>query len=212
MVHLLMGERRGLNPRVVDSQSTALIHLATSAPTPAQVKQSFKQRGWAVHFIDLTSLYLRLKRGAGRAVKAHLVDSERAASTYSYQNEKQQAELELKKRASIRERKAVAHLSPEEPTLKGCKQRKVLTLSPTLFSDDVPWAKGDTILFLSSIVPIRTSGLVRFVLLSTQFSVFVRDHVGRKVACLPSHPLEKLVARKKRRGSEAVYEALLLPL
>ncbi|KAI3674573.1 hypothetical protein L2E82_52137 [Cichorium intybus] len=149
---------------------------------------------------------------AGRAVKAHLVDSERAASTYSYQNEKQQAELELKKRASIRERKAVAHLSPEEPTLKGCKQRKVLTLSPTLFSDDVPWAKGDTILFLSSIVPIRTSGLVRFVLLSTQFSVFVRDHVGRKVACLPSHPLEKLVARKKRRGSEAVYEALLLPL
>ena len=33
-----------------------------------------------------------------------------------------------------------------------------------------------------------------------------------KVACLPSHPLEKLVARKKRRGSEAVYEALLPPL
>ncbi|GKF27205.1 hypothetical protein Tco_0083099, partial [Tanacetum coccineum] len=32
-----------------------------------------------------------------------------------------------------------------------------------------------------------------------------------KVACLPSHPLEMLVARKKRRGSEAVYEALLLP-
>lgn len=38
MVHLLMGERRGLNPRVVDSQSTALIHLATSALTPAQEK------------------------------------------------------------------------------------------------------------------------------------------------------------------------------
>ncbi|KAF3452238.1 hypothetical protein FNV43_RR08336 [Rhamnella rubrinervis] len=32
-----------------------------------------------------------------------------------------------------------------------------------------------------------------------------------KVACLPSHPLEKRVARKKRRGSEAVYEALLPP-
>ena len=46
--------------------------------------------------------------------------------------------------------------------------------------DDAPWAKGDTILFLSSIVPIRTSGLVRFVLLSTQFSVFVRDHLRRK--------------------------------
>jgi hypothetical protein len=55
-------------------------------------KFQFKQRGWAVHFIDLTSL-LRLKRGAGRAVKARLVDSKRAASTYySYQNEKQQAE------------------------------------------------------------------------------------------------------------------------
>lgn len=26
------GERRELNPRMVDSQSTALIHLATSAP------------------------------------------------------------------------------------------------------------------------------------------------------------------------------------
>ncbi|KAL2559619.1 Uncharacterized protein Fot_04358 [Forsythia ovata] len=32
-----------------------------------------------------------------------------------------------------------------------------------------------------------------------------------KVACSPSHPLEKLVARKKRRGREAVYEAKLLP-
>ncbi|RDY13470.1 hypothetical protein CR513_01589, partial [Mucuna pruriens] len=32
-----------------------------------------------------------------------------------------------------------------------------------------------------------------------------------KVACLPSHPLEKLVARKKRRGREAVYEASFPP-
>ncbi|KAH0726699.1 hypothetical protein KY284_002564 [Solanum tuberosum] len=30
----------------------------------------------------------------------------------------------------------------EEPTLKGRNQREALTLSPTLFSDDVPWAKG----------------------------------------------------------------------
>nr|BEV77251.1 ribosomal protein L22 [Paramignya lobata] len=29
---IAMGERRELNPRMVDSQSTALIHLATSAP------------------------------------------------------------------------------------------------------------------------------------------------------------------------------------
>lgn len=69
----------------------------------------------------------------------------------------------------------------EEPRLKGRNQRKVITLSPTLFSNDVPCAKGTTILFISSIVPIRTSGLARFVLLSTQFSVFVRDHLGRKV-------------------------------
>ncbi|GLT65576.1 hypothetical protein SLA2020_430500 [Shorea laevis] len=124
-----MGERRGLNPRVVDSQSTALIHLATSAPTPAQLQvyccvlelgeaklqqveaswQSFKQRGWAVHFIDFTSFYLRLKIGAGRAVKARLVDSKRAAS---YGFDEQQAptpikmkssKLRLKKRAPIRE-------------------------------------------------------------------------------------------------------------
>ena len=143
------------------------------------------------------------------------------------------------------------YLNMEEPTRKGCNQRKVLTLSTTLFSDDVPWAKGAPIIFLSSTVPIRTSGLVRFLFQSIKFFVFVRDHVGRKVvcrgaavkrrfppfhwsregllphhsgllligilpmlkvACLPSHPLEKLVARKKRRGSEAVYEALLLPL
>ncbi|GAU49634.1 hypothetical protein TSUD_284840 [Trifolium subterraneum] len=39
-------------------------------------------------------------------------------------------------------------------------------------------AKGATILFFSSIVPIRRVG---FVLLSMQFSVLVHDHVGRKV-------------------------------
>ncbi|CAN6447139.1 unnamed protein product [Victoria cruziana] len=52
---------------MVDSQSTALIHLATSAPTPAQGpgKASNKEVGL---FIDLTSLYLRLKIRAGRAV------------------------------------------------------------------------------------------------------------------------------------------------
>lgn len=139
----------------------------------------------------------------------------------------------------------------EEPTQQGRNQRKVLTLSPTLFSNDVPWAKGATILFLSSIVPIRTRGLVRFVLLyyailclrswscwakgscigaavKGRFPLSIEEQatfptilayywlIGiwpmLKVACLPSHPLEKLVARKKRRGSEAVYEAKLLPL
>ena len=128
MVRLLMGERRGLNPRVVDSQSTALIHLATSAPTPAQVSvsiydqilselpydryqreafsytivaslllcfgirgskastsrswQSFKQRGWAVHFIDLTSLYLRLKKERGRAGSKGSFSRQRASSKH----------------------------------------------------------------------------------------------------------------------------------
>nr|GMD79491.1 74 [Ipomoea batatas] len=38
-----MGERRGLNPRVVDSQSTALIHLATSAPTPELGERKLQQ-------------------------------------------------------------------------------------------------------------------------------------------------------------------------
>lgn len=58
-----------------------------------------------------------------------------------------------------------------------------------LFSDDVPWAKGaESHLTVRKEPPfsfflllVRTSGLVRFVLLFTQFSVFVRDHVGRKV-------------------------------
>lgn len=36
-----MGERRELNPRMVDSQSTALIHLATSAP-PLYQRSCFK--------------------------------------------------------------------------------------------------------------------------------------------------------------------------
>ena len=36
-----LGERRELNPRMVDSQSTALIHLATSAPYPAKGFFSF---------------------------------------------------------------------------------------------------------------------------------------------------------------------------
>lgn len=36
-----MGERRELNPRMVDSQSTALIHLATSAPYLAKGFFSF---------------------------------------------------------------------------------------------------------------------------------------------------------------------------
>ena len=36
---LVMGERRELNPRMVDSQSTALIHLATSAPLPFTLQE-----------------------------------------------------------------------------------------------------------------------------------------------------------------------------
>ncbi|CAN6476368.1 unnamed protein product [Victoria cruziana] len=50
-----MGERWGLNPCVVDSQSTAL----------GPGKASNKKVGL---FIDLTSLYLRLKLQAGQAV------------------------------------------------------------------------------------------------------------------------------------------------
>ncbi|CAK9134262.1 unnamed protein product, partial [Ilex paraguariensis] len=70
--------------------------------------QSFKQRDWAVHFIDLTSLYLRLKIGAGRAVKAHLVDSERAAS---YGFDEQQAPTPIKMKSSKRNLKKREPLS-----------------------------------------------------------------------------------------------------
>ncbi|KAK2995440.1 hypothetical protein RJ640_029072 [Escallonia rubra] len=52
--------------------------------------QSFKQRGWAVHFIDLTELDLRLKRASEQQATA-LTSSKHL---HSYQNEKQQAELE----------------------------------------------------------------------------------------------------------------------
>ena len=44
-----MGERRELNPRMVDSQSTALIHLATSAPYPA--------KGFSLFSIHYYSIY-----------------------------------------------------------------------------------------------------------------------------------------------------------
>ncbi|KAI7990016.1 (+)-neomenthol dehydrogenase [Camellia lanceoleosa] len=49
-----------------------------------------------------------------------------------------------------------------------------------MFSNVVTWAKRATNLIFSSIVPIRRNGLLYF-LLSTQFFVFVHDHVGRKV-------------------------------
>ncbi|KAL5760305.1 hypothetical protein ACOSP7_018818 [Xanthoceras sorbifolium] len=75
-----------------------------------QIKAFCKSfRGWAVHFIDWTSLYLRLKIGAGGTVKAHLIDSKRAAS-YGFDeqqaptpNKMKSSKLRLKKRALIRE-------------------------------------------------------------------------------------------------------------
>ena len=48
-----MGERRELNPRMVDSQSTALIHLATSAPYPA--------KGFSLFSIHYYSIYSDLR-------------------------------------------------------------------------------------------------------------------------------------------------------
>ena len=49
--HLLrkMGERRELNPRMVDSQSTALIHLATSAPYPAKGFSLFSTHHYSIY-------------------------------------------------------------------------------------------------------------------------------------------------------------------
>jgi len=140
------------------------------------------------------------------------------------------------------------YLNMEEPTQQGRNQRKVLTLSPTLFSDDVPWAKGATILFLSSIVPIRTSGSFRppiyAILCLRSWSCWAKGscrgaavkrrfppfhwsregllphHSGLlligilpmlKIACLPSRPLEKLVARKEARRKRSCLRSFASP-
>ena len=42
VTYLMTGERRELNPRMVDSQSTALIHLATSAPILSKYSRDFR--------------------------------------------------------------------------------------------------------------------------------------------------------------------------
>ncbi|KAM7252475.1 hypothetical protein ACFE04_024358 [Oxalis oulophora] len=83
----------------------------------------------------------------------------------------------------------------EEPTLKGRNRQKVLTLSPTLFSDDVP----DIVLrrcplgerghhSLSSIFPIST-WFVLSSYLRNSLSSFVIDHVERKVVVEERLPL-----------------------
>lgn len=94
--------------------------------------QSFKQRGWAVHFIDLTSLDLRLKIEAGRAVKARLVDSKlrlwRAATTPIKMKSSKRS---LKKRAPIRESHcALASCLYRVPNLR---TPKLQALKPLLF-------------------------------------------------------------------------------
>ena len=51
-----LGERRELNPRMVDSQSTALIHLATSAP-PIFIYLHFKG-----FFFDHSKIFVYVKK------------------------------------------------------------------------------------------------------------------------------------------------------
>jgi len=59
-------------------------------------KPWWTRRRWGISFI------VSLADLAGRAVKARLVDSKRAASTcYSYQNEKQQAERQRSEPLSV---------------------------------------------------------------------------------------------------------------
>jgi hypothetical protein len=76
--------------------------------------QSFKQRGWAVHFIDFTSFYLRLKIGAGRAVKAQTAsygfDEQQAPTPIKMKSSK----LRLKKRAPIRESRCALEQATDE--------------------------------------------------------------------------------------------------
>ncbi|KAL2931330.1 Beta-galactosidase [Bienertia sinuspersici] len=231
MVHLLMGERRGLNPRVVDSQSTALIHLATSALTPERVES-------LASTID-TDCLAKLQRQ--RASSKHLL--------LSYPNEKQQAPQQkrsepLSEKAILAEQSIgvsdVLRMFERIPLSVKCPSFSKSSFSllalerlqgivdlflQTLFSDDVPWTEGAAILFLSSIVLIRTSGLVRFLLLSTLFSVFVRDHVGQKGGP-PSSPFRPIIDRdftnaegslltkpptleasRQKEATRAVYEA-----
>jgi hypothetical protein len=56
-----MGERRELNQHIVDSQSTSLIHLATSAPYPAKGFFSFFSF-IIILFILISILWQKYKR------------------------------------------------------------------------------------------------------------------------------------------------------
>ncbi|CAA0815876.1 Unknown protein [Striga hermonthica] len=121
----------------------------------------------------------------------------------------------------------------EEPRQQGRNHLQVLTLSPTLFSNDVPWAKGATILFLSSIVPISSSSftslrfvlMVRFILL--YYAILCCDHVGRKLyrsgceRAIPPFPFKirasylphhsgLLVIYRDLTDAEVAYQALNL--
>lgn len=67
----VMGERRELNPRMVDSQSTALIRLATSAPLLFELEfqffktlRDFKRKNLdrLVFFFFMRDYYLRDKK------------------------------------------------------------------------------------------------------------------------------------------------------
>jgi hypothetical protein len=67
-----MGERRGLNPRVVDSQSTALIHLATSAPTPAQVLVSIYDKILSEPPLSKRSFFLYYNYSSSKSISCFL--------------------------------------------------------------------------------------------------------------------------------------------
>ena len=46
-----MGERRGLNPRVMDPQSIALIHLATSAPSTTWLPEREREQDLSIKLL-----------------------------------------------------------------------------------------------------------------------------------------------------------------
>lgn len=64
--------------------------------------QSFKRRGWAVYFVDLTSLYLRLEIGAGQSKLIKRTASKLQPPT-PIKRKRSKRDLNLKKQASIRE-------------------------------------------------------------------------------------------------------------
>lgn len=77
--------------------------MASTIDTDCLAK--LQRLGCSLHSFYLTLLKIKVKIGGRRAVKAHLVDSERTASTYSYPIQMKSSKLRNKSEASLYQRK-----------------------------------------------------------------------------------------------------------